>query len=341
MVDDGRARATTPPRLAVIISSTVLGGLIAATAVIGSNALEPKLAAAAEAALREAGISGIQVRFDGREAFLSSAQATPGEFSEAERVVESVDGVRWATVVTAERSEHPTIAVVEDADGVVTVGGTVGTAAEAARIQDAAVTAFGPGTVTDVQVVDGTVVSPWVEQVPGLFHALAQVDHVQFLVAEDSATLSGEAADPDAVAQQAEDALSGITLSSSVTQAGPSDEEAAAINGTVIRFIADSVTLDAKARAQVATLADALRRFPTIDVTLTGHIAIPVSTETAAIAFSLQRAQSVADALIADGIDPARLGIVGAGSSQPVGDNSTAAGAAANRRVTVLIVEAE
>lgn len=341
MVDDGRARATTPPRLGMIITSTLLGGMIAAVAVIGSNAIEPKLTAAAEAALDDAGIAGIQVRFDGREAFLSSPNASPGEFSAAERVVEAVDGVRWATVVASRMSDFPQLAAVEDADGVVTVGGTVGTAAEAAQIQDAAVTAFGPGTVTDIQVVDGTVVSPWVENAPALFAALAQVDHLQFVLAEGDATLSGDAVDPDAVTQQAEEALTGITLSSALTQSGPTEDEAAAIDGTVIRFVADSVTLDATARAQVATLADALRRFPMIDVTLTGHIAIPVGTEQDAVVFSRQRAQSVADALIADGIDPARLGVAGAGSSQPVGDNSTPSGAAANRRVTVLIVEAD
>ena len=68
-------------------------------------------------------------------------------------------------------------------------------------------------------------------------------------------------------------------------------------------------------------------------------IAIPVGTEDDAIAFSLQRAQAVADALIADGIAPERIALAGAGSSQPVGDNATAEGAAANRRVTVLIME--
>ena len=34
-----------------------------------------------------------------------------------------------------------------------------------------------------------------------------------------------------------------------------------------------------------------------------------------------------------------RIELAGAGSSQPVGDNATADGAAANRRVTVLIME--
>jgi outer membrane protein OmpA-like peptidoglycan-associated protein len=99
------------------------------------------------------------------------------------------------------------------------------------------------------------------------------------------------------------------------------------------------VTLDETARVKLAGLADALRRFPTIAVTLTGHIAIPVGTEADAIAFSRQRAQAVADALIADGIEASRIETDGAGSSQPVGDNATEAGAASNRRVTVLIME--
>jgi outer membrane protein OmpA-like peptidoglycan-associated protein len=86
-------------RMAVIVTSTLLGGMIAAVGVIGSEALEPRLTESARSALDDAGFASVEVRFDGREAFLSSASATADRLTAAERVVEQVDGVRWATVV--------------------------------------------------------------------------------------------------------------------------------------------------------------------------------------------------------------------------------------------------
>jgi outer membrane protein OmpA-like peptidoglycan-associated protein len=312
--------------------------MMAAVGIVGANSLEAPLTAAAQDALRDAGITGVDVRFDGREAYLTPSGATAAQLADAERVVGSVDGVRWVTVGRADPSApQANLNVMLGTDGEVVVNGLAGTASEASAIQDAAQAAFGPGTVAEITVRDGVAIPAWTGTEPDLFAALAQVAEVQFLLTAEGASIAGEAADPVGVAQQLQTLLGPIPLTSTVTQAGPTDDERAAIDGTVIRFTADSVTLDKAARTKVAELADALRRFPTIGVTLTGHIAIPVGTEAAAIAFSTQRAQAVAEALIADGIDADRIEVVGAGSSQPVGDNSTPAGAAANRRVTVLI----
>ncbi len=85
-------------RWAVIVTSALLGGMIAAVAVVGSESLEPRLTANARAALDAAGFTSVDVRFDGREAFVSSPTASAERLTEAERVVEEVEGVRWATV---------------------------------------------------------------------------------------------------------------------------------------------------------------------------------------------------------------------------------------------------
>lgn len=338
MSDDERARVTTPPRLAVIITATLLGGMIAAVAVIGSAAVEAPLTAAARDALRDAGITGVSVRFEGREAWLSATGLSRADLSAAARVVAAVDGVRWAEVEqTSDATPRAVLTVEEGADGGIAVTGVTGTTEEASAIQDAARAAFGPGTTATITVRDGVAVPTWSTQVPALFSALAQVDGVRFSLDPSGARVSGAASDPVRVAALLEAALGGTSLSAALTRSGPTPEQAAAIDGTVIRFGADSVTLDRVARAQVARLADALRPFPDIGVTLTGHVAIPVGGEADAIAFSLRRAQTVADALAEAGIDRGRIEIAGAGSSQPVGDNSTPAGAAANRRVTVLI----
>ncbi|CAN5458064.1 OmpA family protein [soil metagenome] len=234
--DEPGDRATPARRVALVAVASVLGGMIAAGGVIGSEALEPRLTASARQALRDEGVSGIQVRFDGREAFLSSEGASAAELTRAESIVEAIAGVRWATIV-----EPPV----------------------------------------------GTTPAP----------------------------------------------------TPTPTSTGPTPEDIVAIDGTVILFAADSVTIDAAAGAAVHDLAELLRRYPDVEVDITGHVAIPVGTEADAVAFSVRRAQAVADALTADGIAAARLHVAGAGSSQPVADNSTDAGAAANRRATVLIME--
>ena len=56
---------------------------------------------------------------------------------------------------------------------------------------------------------------------------------------------------------------------------------------------------------------------------------------------SFQRANSVADYLVQNGISRSRLEIVGFGPDQPVADNSTASGRAMNRRVTINFIEGD
>jgi outer membrane protein OmpA-like peptidoglycan-associated protein len=88
-------------RIAVIALASVLGGVTAGVAVIGSEALEPGLTASAAQALHDAGVVGVGLRFDGREAVLTGEGADAAVLAEAARVVERVDGVRWATVAAA------------------------------------------------------------------------------------------------------------------------------------------------------------------------------------------------------------------------------------------------
>jgi outer membrane protein OmpA-like peptidoglycan-associated protein len=335
--DEHRVRVTTPPRLAMIVTATLLGGMIAAVSVIGSNSLEPPLTQTAQAALRDAGIHGVQVRFDGREAFLTSVGAPESTVTTAGTVVAALDGVRWVTVVPVDPATLPTLTVTEDSDGVVTVGGTVGSGDEAAAIGAAATAAFGAGTMLDIEVDPDVLPALWASRVPEIVSLLAEVGDVSFSLETGGATLAGSAVDPPTVEEAVQAAIDGIPLRADLTEAAPTAEETAAINGTVILFVADSVTLDAAARRQVAELAEVLLRYPSIRVTLTGHVAIRVGSEADAVAFSARRAQAVADALVAAGVDAERLDVMGAGSSGPVADNGTPAGAAANRRVTVFV----
>ena len=57
------------------------------------------------------------------------------------------------------------------------------------------------------------------------------------------------------------------------------------------------------------------------------------------LALSKSRAKAVLDALVARGVEPARLESEGFGESKPIADNKTKAGKAKNRRVDLAIVE--
>ena len=52
---------------------------------------------------------------------------------------------------------------------------------------------------------------------------------------------------------------------------------------------------------------------------------------------SEQRAATVKDFLVKNGIDPSKITILGKGASDPVADNSTKEGRAKNRRVEIMV----
>ncbi len=111
------------------------------------------------------------------------------------------------------------------------------------------------------------------------------------------------------------------------------------LTGTQVLFAADSVGLSDAARTQLSQIAAALVDYPFVNLTVTGHVAIPTGTAAEAVAFSENRAQIVVDELVRLGVPAARLTVVGAGAGDPIGDNATSEGAALNRRVTFAIQE--
>jgi outer membrane protein OmpA-like peptidoglycan-associated protein len=88
--------------------------------------------------------------------------------------------------------------------------------------------------------------------------------------------------------------------------------------------------------ATLNSVAVVLKEFNKTTVTVAGH-ADARGSDSYNLDLSQRRALSVANYLGAQGVNPARLNAIGYGEARPVGDNATASGQAANRRVEILI----
>lgn len=101
-----------------------------------------------------------------------------------------------------------------------------------------------------------------------------------------------------------------------------------------VNFDVDSDRLRADADPALQEILTALERRPDVSVTIEGHTDSDASHEYN-LDLSNRRTESVRAWLVERGIAPSRLTAVGKGESEPVADNETAAGKAANRRVEI------
>jgi outer membrane protein OmpA-like peptidoglycan-associated protein len=103
-----------------------------------------------------------------------------------------------------------------------------------------------------------------------------------------------------------------------------------------VLFDVGQATLKPGAITEITRLAQFLQENPDRAVRIEGHTDSTGSIETNLV-LSQRRADSVANALIAAGVDPARIVPVGLGPDFPIASNATVAGRQQNRRVEVVI----
>jgi outer membrane protein OmpA-like peptidoglycan-associated protein len=104
-------------------------------------------------------------------------------------------------------------------------------------------------------------------------------------------------------------------------------------------FAVGQAELSPRARDEVGRIAAVLAQYPQHRISVEGHTD---ATGSPALnqRLSEQRANAVRAALVASGIDPGRVELVGHGPRLPIADNATAAGRAENRRVEIVILGA-
>jgi len=239
-------------------------------------------------------------------------------------------------------SLDPAVHVVSGPDGV-TLSGTVASQADADALAAKVGAVFGQPVHSQLTVNPDCQGSPWF---PALVTALGQAPAITGGSLDASAqglSVSGSVA-TDADATALGTALGGVpltlnnTVSSATAPATPATpltpDEVAQINGTVVNFGASAYALDATAKQKLDAVLPLLAK-SSATIEIKGYLSGNPAPDDPAN--SKQRAQAVADYLIAHGVAPARLTVTGMGTADPVASNATAAGRAANQRATLTV----
>ncbi len=109
-----------------------------------------------------------------------------------------------------------------------------------------------------------------------------------------------------------------------------------AVTGGPIAFANDGDSLTPADEPILTQVSDKLKACPTARVTLNGY-ADNSGVEAINIPLSTQRAQKVADFLVAHGVAGTQLVVKGLGSANPIATNDTPDGRAKNRRVEIVV----
>ncbi|SDS31621.1 OmpA-OmpF porin, OOP family [Halopseudomonas litoralis] len=99
-----------------------------------------------------------------------------------------------------------------------------------------------------------------------------------------------------------------------------------------VKFDFDRDTIRPEFRQDIQSLAEFMKTYPSVTTTVEGHTD-SVGTDAYNKDLSERRANSVREALIAEGVESSRVNAAGHGESNPIADNSTDDGRAMNRRV--------
>jgi outer membrane protein OmpA-like peptidoglycan-associated protein len=103
-----------------------------------------------------------------------------------------------------------------------------------------------------------------------------------------------------------------------------------------ILFETDSYALQTQARTNISKLAVILNKYPDTNILVTGHTDSD-GTDQYNQTLSEQRAKSVSDYTMGQGINSSRLSIIGLGEKEPAATNETIEGKHLNRRVEIAI----
>lgn len=212
-----------------------------------------------------------------------------------------------------------------------------------------------------VNVVDQIQLNPEVDGLDfahagPIFKASASIADFSLTVNGDTITLAGTASSQDqknTIEQEAKHTWSKMKVVDNLavngsaspaappapTSAAPCTDLQSAINGATggpVDFGTDGVSLTAADQQALTQVAAKLQACPSAHATINGYTDNS-GTDAINIPLSTQRAQTVADFLVAHGVARDRLTVKGLGSINPVATNDTDDGRAKNRRAEIVV----
>lgn len=192
----------------------------------------------------------------------------------------------------------------------------------------------GAKIVDDLTVKPG-VAGPEVAGLGALFGAAMDVEGFAVKLADGTATLTGTAATEQlrsAAASAVTSAWPKVAVVNDI-RVGSGD---CAVAKTPITFATDGYALAPAGQREVAHIADEVKACTGASLTVVGYTD-DTGGDAINVPLSVSRAKAVADALVSGGVAASAVTSRGAGATNPVADNGTAAGRAKNRRVEITV----
>jgi outer membrane protein OmpA-like peptidoglycan-associated protein len=320
-----------PPWLgiAVGVAGLLVIGLVQS---IGNrHSIEDNLTRRSSQALEQAGITGMQVRFTGRDG--SVVVTSAADVAKAREVVGGLEGVRVVEVNGPKAPKRrPSITITVNGSEVRATG-TVSSAQARARLVT--------GSTQDALTIDPAVSDEGVADLPAVVDALGgKAKDASVVLNDGRITLSGTV-ESASVRDAAVAAAGRVVGPGNVTDQlsvppPPKEVQQALISLPPITFENGSAILTPAGRTAVAKAADILRANPNVVVRIEGHTDSTGSAQSN-LDLSRARATTVLDSLVALGIARERLSASGYGESRPKVPDTTPQNRAINRRVEFIV----
>jgi len=328
------ASARRPAWVAAVVALAGLSAIGLAQGFPNREAIEDNLTQRSSAALEQAGVSGVQVSFAGRDGSL--LVPTQADVNRAREIVLKVEGVRVVearAVDAAKPSRAPNVTVRVESSRVTLEGSVPNEAAKNALSQ----VGSGQGLIVDASVSDAGLAG-----LPAVVRAMGGKSVNASIQLRDGEIVLGgvveSAAVRDAVVDAAGQAVgAGKVVDRLQVMPAPGTIERALVDLPKITFENDSATFTAAGQAAVALAAEILRANPNAKVRIEGHTDSNGTPETNLV-LSQARAQAVLNALVAQGIAPERMSAVGFGETRLQVPGATDEDHAINRRVEFVVV---
>lgn len=210
-------------------------------------------------------------------------------------------------------------------------------------------TALGSGVnLIDKLTVKAGVTAPDLAGIGPVFKAANEIGDFSFNLAGDTLTLTGTAPSDqvkDGVEAAANAAWPNVRIVNSIevkgapVATGSCDNLQSDINAalsTPIAYQTEGSALTAATKTELTAVAAAIKACPDAKVTVIGHTD-DTGDDSVNVPLSNDRAKSVADYLVSQGVPAGSVASKGVGSAQPVASNKTADGRAQNRRTEISV----